>query len=130
MTKDENKPVGYGAPPIKTRFIPNKSGNPRGRPKGSLNLKTIVQKIARETHKIKEGNSTRNITNVELLLITLKDLATSGNLKAVKELERNLERCNPTSNRAGLLVTREPPSPEEWIREQEILNRFKKPPAE
>jgi Family of unknown function (DUF5681) len=30
--------VGYGKPPKTTRFKKGKSGNPGGRPKGSLNL--------------------------------------------------------------------------------------------
>jgi hypothetical protein len=29
--------VGYGKPPVATRFKPGKSGNPEGRPKGSKN---------------------------------------------------------------------------------------------
>jgi hypothetical protein len=67
---------------------------------------------------------------VELLLITLRDLAANGNLKAVKELERLFERCNPTTNNLGYLVVPETLSPEEWIRRKEIENKFKKPPAE
>ena len=30
--------VGYGRPPLTTRFKPGESGNPRGRPKGSKSL--------------------------------------------------------------------------------------------
>ncbi len=32
--------VGYRKPPKHTRFKPGQSGNPRGRPKGTKNLKT------------------------------------------------------------------------------------------
>jgi hypothetical protein len=32
--------VGHAKPPKHTRFQPGQSGNPRGRPKGTKNLKT------------------------------------------------------------------------------------------
>ena len=38
--------VGYGKPPEHTRFQPGRSGNPRGRPKGTKNLKTdLVEEL-------------------------------------------------------------------------------------
>ena len=40
--------VGYGKPPAETRFKPGHSGNPRGRPKGSKNYKTILMERMRE----------------------------------------------------------------------------------
>jgi hypothetical protein len=37
--------VGYGRPPKHTRFKPGRSGNPKGRPRGSRNLSTEMQKV-------------------------------------------------------------------------------------
>jgi hypothetical protein len=37
----QNYSVGYGRPPITSRFKPGVSGNIKGRPKGSKNLKTV-----------------------------------------------------------------------------------------
>jgi hypothetical protein len=37
--------VGYGKPPPHTQFQKGVSGNPRGRPKGSKNLKTLARKV-------------------------------------------------------------------------------------
>ena len=39
--------VGYGRPPKATQFAPGKSGNPRGRPKGSRTLKLLLPLIDR-----------------------------------------------------------------------------------
>ena len=39
----EEYKVGYGHPPIATRFQPGKSGNPRGRPKGRRTLISFVR---------------------------------------------------------------------------------------
>ena len=36
--------IGYGRPPMHTRFKPGQSGNVRGRPRGSKNLTTTIVK--------------------------------------------------------------------------------------
>lgn len=40
---DVPKTVGYGNPPLNSRFKAGKSGNPSGRPKGSRNLATDLR---------------------------------------------------------------------------------------
>ena len=37
--------VGYAKPPAHSKFAKGVSGNPAGRPKGSLNLKTLHQRV-------------------------------------------------------------------------------------
>ena len=34
--------VGYGKPPLHTRFQKGKSGNPKGRPRGKKNMSTLL----------------------------------------------------------------------------------------
>ena len=43
MSESEEEKIGYRKPPTKTRFKPGQSGNPNGRPRGSVNLKTDLR---------------------------------------------------------------------------------------
>ena len=52
---DTDYPVGYGKPPQHTRFHQGQSGNPRGRPKGSRNLSTLMAKALNEPVVISEN---------------------------------------------------------------------------
>jgi Family of unknown function (DUF5681) len=61
---DQSANVGYGHPPIKSRFKSGQSGNPRGRPKGARNkmpafneerLKDIIIAEAYRTIKVNDG---------------------------------------------------------------------------
>ena len=47
--------VGYGKPPVPSRFQRGKSGNPKGRPKGALNVTTILFRTLREIVVINEN---------------------------------------------------------------------------
>jgi Family of unknown function (DUF5681) len=42
--EDEEYRVGYGRPPLNRRFEKGSSGNPRGRPRGSYQLLTLLER--------------------------------------------------------------------------------------
>ena len=42
MERSKGSKSGFGKPPKNSRYPPGKSGNPRGRPKGSKNRKPIT----------------------------------------------------------------------------------------
>lgn len=57
--------VGKGKPPKSTQFKKGKSGNPKGRPKGSFNLQTIVNKVLNEKVEIMMNGRKRTVTMIE-----------------------------------------------------------------
>lgn len=86
---DENKDdyeVGYGRPPRRTQFKPGSSGNPKGRPRGSKNLATIVRQVLDARVAVRERGRVRTITKREALFAQLVHEGLSGNLRAIELL--------------------------------------------
>ena len=79
-------PTGYGRPPESTRFKPGVSGNPKGRPKGSLNVVTIFMKALREKVTVNEHGRRKTLTKLEAALKQLVNKAASGELRALSQL--------------------------------------------
>src|SRR5262245_17518328 len=75
--------VGYGKPPVATRFKPGQSGNPRGRPKGHRNFRTVVDEMLNERVTIREGDRRRVVTKREALIRSHINNALRGDWKAV-----------------------------------------------
>ena len=68
---DDGYRVGYGKPPVHSRFQPGQSGNPAGRRKGVRNLMTDVGRILVKPVRLKEGGRTRQRTTQESVLLVL-----------------------------------------------------------
>jgi Family of unknown function (DUF5681) len=86
----ENEPrsfaVGYGRPPLHSRFKPGKSGNPKGRVKQSRNMRTIVQQVLNEDMQIREGGRVRRMSAMEALVRTTLTRSFKGDPKALVSL--------------------------------------------
>jgi Family of unknown function (DUF5681) len=80
------KKVGYCNPPEHTRFRPGHSGNPAGRPKGTLNLATVLQRALREKIVISKNGRRIVITKMEAAIRQLVDKASAGDLKALQQV--------------------------------------------
>jgi hypothetical protein len=78
--------VGYGKPPRHTRFKKGQSGNPRGRPSGSKNLKTLLNEALNERVVVTEEGRRRNITKREAIVTQLVNRSATADLRALKIL--------------------------------------------
>ena len=63
--RGSSSPVGYGRPPVHTRFKPGQSGNPKGRRKGQRNLHTVLTEALNQRITIREGDRTRSVTKLD-----------------------------------------------------------------
>ena len=104
-TKFSAYEVGFGKPPAGTRFKKGQSGNPRGRPKGTLNMASVLARTLREKVVINENGQRKVITKLEAAIKQLTNKAASGELKALQLLaalvrsaeERAMKMETPTS---------------------------------
>jgi hypothetical protein len=83
---DNANKVGYGKPPKHTQFVKGKSGNPKGRPKGSQNLATLLEKIIRQRVTVTENGRSREMSKAEAIFIQMVNKALRGDLNATHEL--------------------------------------------
>jgi Family of unknown function (DUF5681) len=85
-SKNGTNEVGYGNPPQNFRFKKGRSGNPKGRPKGSLNFATVLQRTLRETIVINENGRRKVVSKLEAAVAELVKKATSGDGQAIRYL--------------------------------------------
>jgi hypothetical protein len=80
---DATYSVGYGHPPQRTRFVKGQSANPKGRPRGSKNMTTIIAEVLDERVTIKENGKARRVTKRLAMFKQLVNKAAMGDLKAL-----------------------------------------------
>src|SRR5436309_3117768 len=112
MTDSES---GYKKPPKHTQFKKGRSGNPRGRPKGSKNLGSILERELNSPVQIQEKGRKRSIPRREALVKQLVNDALTGRERARKEVFDLAERAEKSP-----VHHHESASPED----EEILRRY------
>ncbi len=81
--KEDTYEVGYGKPPVESRFKPGKSGNPHGRPKGAKNRVTSIP--ARNEERLKQV-----ILEEAYRLIDIRDGDRIVEMPVIQAVVRNL----------------------------------------
>lgn len=112
-----NGPVGYGRPPVSARFKAGQSGNPKGRPRGTLNLRTDIKEELAERIRLREGERDLKVSKQRAMLKALVAKALKGDARAANIL-------------LGLVSKLVEPEPEREVvpdlsaEDQDILERF------
>ncbi len=114
--------VGYCSPPEGTRFEKGVSGNPKGRPKGTLNVATVFTKTLREKVVINENGQRKTVTKLEAALKQLVNKAASGDLRALRQLIELAHGAEAKQNIPGAQAPRLSELDREVI--QGIVQRF------
>lgn len=92
---DEIDPLNSYDPSTANQYKPGQSGNPRGRPKGSKGMKTIVQEIANEKRTVTEDGKKLRLTTAELIVKVLHRKSLAGDLPAKRSIDDLRERFSP-----------------------------------
>jgi hypothetical protein len=79
--KTKDYKVGYGRTPEHTKFKEG-SGNPRGRPKGSLGVKARIRKMLNEKVTVSKNGKPVKMTRLDIGLAKIAEKLMSGDLKA------------------------------------------------
>jgi hypothetical protein len=74
--------LGYGKPPKDSQFAAGRSGNPKGRPKGSANLAAALNRALKEKVEIVEHGRRKSITKLDAAVKAMVNRAVKGDAKA------------------------------------------------
>lgn len=80
------KGVGYGRPPVATQFKPGQSGNPKGRPKGSKNMLTLLMEELDQKVTVTSDGRTQRMSKRRVAVRQQVDRAVKGDPKAFAAL--------------------------------------------
>lgn len=84
--QDREDPVGYGKPPKSGQFKKGQTGNPKGRPKGSLDLSTYVQQMLSAQVTVTEGGKRKRVNSLQATLMRLAEKSLKGDMRAIEKV--------------------------------------------
>lgn len=110
--------VGFGKPPVHSRYKPGQSGNPKGRPRGRKNKNTILQEFLSQKITVRQGGKPFKMSKLSAMLLTLVNKALSGDLRSISALLPQIDRMESE------LADAEKLSEELSVDDQDILRDY------
>jgi Family of unknown function (DUF5681) len=87
--------IGYKKPPVATRFQKGNRANPRGRPRGSKNLATLLERALDAAADADASETDGRLTKRELVVARLVERSAKADLAATKLLFELLRKVDP-----------------------------------
>ena len=78
--------IGHGHPPAKHRFQKGQSGNPKGRPPRSRNIKTDLREALNEELTVMVGGKSVRMPAHRVMVLALRNKAANGDLRALAKM--------------------------------------------
>ena len=129
---DVHKPgPGRKPPPVEYHFLKGTSGNKKGRPKGSVDLKKLTRKVAQKKHAVRVDGKIVHKTLLQLVIETMVRKAATGAPSMVALCAEIRAKVSPTQDEqeGGFLLVPAALSTEEFIAQAEARNANARDPS-
>jgi len=83
--------VGYKKPPVSGQFKKGKSGNPKGRVRGSTSMKGVFQEVLQEPVRVRQGDQQKSVPRLRAMFMALLQKAMGGDTKAIQLVLRTAD---------------------------------------
>jgi hypothetical protein len=125
-SSEQGYDIGYQKPPKSTQFKAGKSGNPKGRPKGSQNFSSVINKELNTVVTLTENGVHKKVKKKQVVAKQLVNKAAAGDLKATSLL---LTESRIAEQSASGAIVRAPEffAPEDKMVMANILKRLREP---
>jgi hypothetical protein len=122
---------GRKPPPVEHQFLKGTSGNKKGRPKGSVDIKKLTRKVALKKHAVKVDGKIVRKTLLQLVIESTAREAAAGVPSMVALIDQIRAKVSPTEERqkGGILLFPADVSPEEFDALAEARNANARDPT-
>jgi hypothetical protein len=115
---------GRKPPPAEHQFLKGTSGNKRGRPKGSVDLRRLTRKVAQKKHAVQDDGRIVRKTLLQLVIEAMVRQAAAGvpSMVALSCEIRAKVSSTPDQQEGGFLLAPAELSKEEFALQEEARN--------